>query len=226
MSFRFPVVFTTGVFETANPVAAGSRGRRRRPVSGRRDRGRRRRRGRARTPASSSASARYCVAHSDAIRLGGARAGGPGRRSVKNDPQHVDSIHGAIQARALCRHSYVIAVGGGAVLDVVGYAAATAHRGIRLIRVPTTVLSQDDSAVGVKNGDQRLRQEELLRHVRAAVRGDQRLRRSSRRCSTATGCGGVSEAVKVALIKDAGFFDDLERGAARWSRATRRPWSA
>ncbi len=38
------------------------------------------------------------------------------------------------------------------VLDVVGYAAATAHRGVRLIRVPTTVLSQDDSAIGVKNG--------------------------------------------------------------------------
>jgi 3-dehydroquinate synthase len=38
------------------------------------------------------------------------------------------------------------------VLDVVGYAAATAHRGVRLIRVPTTVLAQDDSAVGVKNG--------------------------------------------------------------------------
>lgn len=50
------------------------------------------------------------------------------------------------------RHSYIIAVGGGAFLDVAGFAAATAHRGIRLLRIPTTTLSQADSGVGVKNG--------------------------------------------------------------------------
>ena len=50
------------------------------------------------------------------------------------------------------RHSFVIAIGGGAVLDAVGLVAATTHRGVRLIRVPTTVLAQDDSGVGVKNG--------------------------------------------------------------------------
>ena len=55
-------------------------------------------------------------------------------------------MHGLINDAGLCRHSVVIAVGGGAVLDVAGFAAATAHRGIRLIRVPTTVLAQDDSA--------------------------------------------------------------------------------
>ena len=71
---------------------------------------------------------------------------------VKNDPQHLDAAHALIRDAALCRHSYVIAIGGGALLDLAGYAAATAHRGVRLIRVPTTVLSQDDSAVGVKNG--------------------------------------------------------------------------
>ncbi len=36
-------------------------------------------------------------------------------------------------------------------MDAVGLAAATAHRGVRLIRLPTTVLSQNDSGVGVKN---------------------------------------------------------------------------
>ena len=50
------------------------------------------------------------------------------------------------------RQAYVVTVGGGAVLDVAGYAAATAHRGVRLLRVPSTVLAQADSAVGVKNG--------------------------------------------------------------------------
>src|SRR5690606_32233122 len=75
-----------------------------------------------------------------------------GGEATKNGTAALDAIYHLIRDAALCRHSYVVAVGGGAVLDVAGYAAATAHRGIRLIRVPTTVLSQDDSAVGVKNG--------------------------------------------------------------------------
>src|SRR5207247_9916745 len=58
---------------------------------------------------------------------------------------HVDRYHSE-------RHSYDIAVGRGAILDVVDLAAAPAHRGCRLVRIPTTTLSQDDSGVGVKNG--------------------------------------------------------------------------
>ena len=50
------------------------------------------------------------------------------------------------------RHSFILAIGGGAVLDTVGYAAATTHRGVRLLRMPTTVLAQNDSGVGVKTG--------------------------------------------------------------------------
>ena len=45
-----------------------------------------------------------------------------------------------------------IVIGGGAALDMVGFAVATAHRGLRLIRFPTTSLSQGDGGVGVKNG--------------------------------------------------------------------------
>ena len=76
----------------------------------------------------------------------------PGGEAIKNQSGPVDEIRAAIDVHGVDRHSYVVAIGGGAVLDVVGYAAATAHRGVRLIRVPTTVLAQDDSAVGVKNG--------------------------------------------------------------------------
>ena len=76
----------------------------------------------------------------------------PGGEAAKNDPTLVDKIHKIIEEVGLCRHSYVLAIGGGAVIDLVGYAAATAHRGIRLIRIPTTVLAQNDSGVGVKNG--------------------------------------------------------------------------
>ncbi len=74
-----------------------------------------------------------------------------GGEEVKNQPSHVMRIHRAVHAFGVDRHSYIVAVGGGAVIDMVGYAAATAHRGVRLVRVPTTVLSQNDSAVGVKN---------------------------------------------------------------------------
>ena len=91
-------------------------------------------------------------AQADLIHLAGPILTVPGGEQSKNDPRHLEAIQCAIHTAALCRHSYVIGIGGGAVLDVVGYAAATTHRGIRLIRVPTTVLAQDDSAVGVKNG--------------------------------------------------------------------------
>ena len=76
----------------------------------------------------------------------------PGGEEVKNDARHLERHLQRLHDAALCRQSFVVVVGGGAVLDAVGYAAATAHRGLRLIRVPTTVLAQDDSAMGVKNG--------------------------------------------------------------------------
>src|SRR5215207_8544465 len=76
----------------------------------------------------------------------------PGGEQVKNMPSVISDIHAAIDRGGICRHSYVLAIGGGALLDAVGFAAATAHRGVRLVRLPTTVLAQCDSGVGVKNG--------------------------------------------------------------------------
>jgi len=74
----------------------------------------------------------------------------PGGEAVKADDHLVREVWAAIDAAHLDRHSYALVIGGGAFLDAVGYAAATAHRGVRLIRFPTTTLSQDDSGVGVK----------------------------------------------------------------------------
>ncbi|MFA5245180.1 MAG: 3-dehydroquinate synthase, partial [Pedobacter sp.] len=76
----------------------------------------------------------------------------PGGEQVKNDTQYFDQILEAVNTHKIDRHSYIAAVGGGSVLDLVGYAAAVSHRGIRHIRIPTTVLSQNDSGIGVKNG--------------------------------------------------------------------------
>jgi 3-dehydroquinate synthase len=156
----------------------------------------------------------YCEIHADAIRLAGPVLVVGGGEAVKNDPLALASIHDLIHDASLCRHSYVVAVGGGAVLDVVGYAAATAHRGIRLIRVPTTVLSQDDSAVGVKNGVNGYGTKNYFGTFAppSAVINDLAFLST---LDDRDWLGGLSEAVKVALIKDAEFFDELERQAPR-----------
>jgi 3-dehydroquinate synthase len=137
----------------------------------------------------------------------------PGGEAVKNDPRHVDGIHRAINDAGLCRHSYVVAIGGGAVLDAAGYAAATAHRGIRLIRIPTTVLAQDDSAMGVKNGINAFGKKNYLGTFAApfAVINDVAFLQT---LPDRHWRAGVSEAIKVALIKDRAFFDFLESQAA------------
>jgi len=93
----------------------------------------------------------YCQEHNSVINLVAAPLVIPGGERAKNDTTNVIAIQEAIHHYGICRHSFVMVIGGGAVIDMVGYAAATAHRGVRLIRVPTTVLSQNDSAVGVKN---------------------------------------------------------------------------
>ncbi|MGF1479805.1 MAG: 3-dehydroquinate synthase [Cyanophyceae cyanobacterium] len=134
----------------------------------------------------------------------------PGGEASKNDPKLLEHIHAVVEQVGLCRHSYIIAIGGGAVLDLVGYAAATAHRGVRLIRVPTTVLAQNDSGVGVKNGINAFGKKNFLGTFAPpyAVLND---------CQFLTTLderdwrSGVAEAIKVALIKDASFFDQIAR---------------
>ena len=76
----------------------------------------------------------------------------PGGEQSKNTEQVFDQIISAVNQYGIDRHSYIIAIGGGSLLDIAGYAAAVSHRGIRHIRIPTTVLSQNDSGIGVKNG--------------------------------------------------------------------------
>ncbi|WP_262886869.1 dehydroquinate synthase/iron-containing alcohol dehydrogenase family protein [Mucilaginibacter humi] len=75
----------------------------------------------------------------------------PGGETVKNDESHFNRLLDIINQYSIDRHSYVAAIGGGSLLDMVGYAAAVSHRGVKHIRIPTTVLSQNDSGVGVKN---------------------------------------------------------------------------
>lgn len=133
-----------------------------------------------------------------------------GGERAKQSDQAVTEIQQLIHQAGLCRHSYVVAIGGGAILDTVGYAAATAHRGIRLIRVPTTVLAQADSGVGVKNGINAFGQKNFLGTFAppyAVINDAAFLTALPQR----EWIGGIAEAVKVALIKDARFFDWIEQ---------------
>ncbi|MEH2392885.1 MAG: 3-dehydroquinate synthase [Nostoc sp.] len=128
-----------------------------------------------------------------------------GGEAAKNDPTLLEQIHQQIEAAGLCRHSYILAIGGGAVLDLVGYAAATAHRGIRVIRIPTTVLAQNDSGVGVKNGINAFGKKNFLGTFAPpyAVINDSAFLTT---LDDRDWRSGIAEAIKVALIKDANFF--------------------
>jgi 3-dehydroquinate synthase len=137
-----------------------------------------------------------------------------GGERVKNSYFHVSEIQSHIDRHHIDRHSYVIAVGGGALLDLVGLAAATAHRGVRHVRIPTTTLSQDDSGVGVKNGMNAFGKKNFIGTfaVPWAVINDFDLIAS---LSPRDKRAGYIEAVKVACIRDADFFAELERDAAK-----------
>ena len=140
-----------------------------------------------------------------------------GGEAAKNDRTLLEQIQQLIEAAGLCRHSYILAIGGGAVLDLVGYAAATAHRGIRLIRVPTTVLAQNDSGVGVKNGINAFGKKNFLGTFAPpyAVINDSAFLTT---LDDRDWRSGIAEAVKVALIKDASFFDFIHSHTAALRR--------
>lgn len=135
-----------------------------------------------------------------------------GGETAKNDPRHLATIQAAIHHAGLCRHSYVVALGGGALLDTAGLAAASAHRGIRLVRMPTTVLAQCDAGVGVKNGINAFGKKNFLGTFAppyAVINDAQFLVTLSLRDWRA----GLAEAVKAALLKEPAFFDFLEHHA-------------
>ncbi|MDL5511506.1 3-dehydroquinate synthase [Arenibacter sp. M-2] len=136
-----------------------------------------------------------------------------GGEQCKNDYGNVERILNAVNDNRICRHSFVVAIGGGAIIDMVGYAAAIAHRGVKLIRIPTTVLSQNDSAVGVKNSFNILGKKNFLgtfSPAYAIINDSDFLTTLEQR----DWISGIAEAVKVALIKDAVFFDFIEDKSA------------
>lgn len=151
----------------------------------------------------------HARAHADALDLVATPIMVAGGEKVKNELFHVEWMQGLIQEHRIDRHSFVIAVGGGALLDAVGLVAATSHRGIRLIRVPTTVLSQNDSGVGVKNSVNLKGAKNFVGTFAPpfAVLNDLDFIDF---LPAREKIAGMAEAVKVALIRDADFFHWLE----------------
>jgi len=211
VAYEYPVVFTEGLFRPDNPVLA-------------------------RTLARLEPDRRHrCLVFVDegllAVRLGLAREieayarhhartielvapplTVPGGEKIKNDLFHIEWMMGLVYDHRLDRHSFILAVGGGAVLDAVGLVAATSHRGIRLVRVPTTVLAQNDSGVGVKNAVNLRGSKNFVGTFAPpfAVLNDLDF---VDLLPARDKIAGMAEAVKVALIRDGDFFRWLERNA-------------
>jgi 3-dehydroquinate synthase len=140
-----------------------------------------------------------------------------GGEAVKNDIHILERILKVFHAAGLDRRSYVVVLGGGAVLDAVGFAAAVAHRGLRLVRLPTTTLGQADSGVGVKNAVNLFGKKNWLGSfaVPWAVINDAALLDT---LPDRDFICGFSEAVKVSLLKDPALFATLCRTAERVRR--------
>jgi 3-dehydroquinate synthase len=210
--FDYPVVFTRDVFSPANPVLV--------QVLSRREPERRHRvavvvdggLGQA-WPGLESEIQCYVAHHTERLTLAGPPERVPGGEVAKNDPDVVLRLQKHFQSLHLDRQSFVLILGGGAVLDAAGYAAAVTHRGLRVVRLPTTVLAQNDSGVGVKNAVNALGIKNLLGTFAPpfGVINDSAFLDS---LSPRDRREGMGEAVKVALIRDAAFFAWLEAWAA------------
>ena len=159
----------------------------------------------------------YAQANAETIDLVAAPEIISGGEGVKNDPDLVARLQKQMLDLGIDRHSFVMAIGGGAFLDMIGYVAATTHRGLRLIRVPTTVLAQNDSGVGVKTGVNAWGSKNLLGSFAppfAVINDSAYLASLNERDRRA----GMAEAVKVALIRDGSFFATLEANAEALAR--------
>jgi len=209
--FEYPVYFTEGALRTENPVLIEALSRKE-PERRQRcivfvDDGVADAR-----PGLCEEIAEYASHHADRIDLVAEPLRVPGGEVIKKDLHFVERMQRALYDHHIDRHSYAIGIGGGAVLDAVGLVAATTHRGVRHIRIPTTVLSQNDSGVGVKNGVNLYEQKNFVGTFAppfAVVNDIEFIDTLEPRDRVA----GMAEAVKVALIRDAEFFVWLERNA-------------
>jgi 3-dehydroquinate synthase len=128
-------------------------------------------------------------------------------------PASVALIHDACLARRLERSSLIVALGGGVIGDMTGYAAATWLRGIAVVQVPTTLLAMVDAAIGGKTGVNHPGGKNLIgafHQPRLVLIDPDTLATLPEREFRA----GMAEVIKYGVIGDAELFTDLERAAA------------
>ncbi len=214
VSWDFPVVFTHALFDPANPVLVTTL-----------DRKSEHRRHRAMVfidshvsyalPALPQQAADYFAAHPKQLELIQPPIIVPGGEAIKNDIGLVDHYIRRLLEAHLDRQSFVIIVGGGAVMDAVGLASALVHRGLRQVRVPTTVLGQNDAGVGVKNGVNFLGGKNSIGTFAPpfAVLNDFDFLLS---LPDRDWLCGVAEAFKVSIIRDRAFFSELVARAEKY----------
>jgi 3-dehydroquinate synthase len=136
----------------------------------------------------------------------------PGEPSKSPGPlQH---LYDAALDAGIDRNSPVIALGGGVVGDLAGYAAATLLRGVPLVQVPTTLIAMVDSAIGGKTGINHAAGKNLIGafHQPSLVYADMDTLVT---LPDREWYGGLAEVVKHALIADTALFTRLER---EWDR--------
>ncbi len=217
VNFAFPVHFTQDLFAEQNPVFVETvsrleRDKRHRVVFVIDDNVA------AAHPGLIPSINRYFTTHAIALELVAPPTLVPGGEGVKNDIAHVLGLVELVHRYGVDRHSFMAIVGGGAVLDMACFAAAISHRGIRAIRIPTTVLAQGDSAVGVKNAINLFGKKNFIGTFLppfAVLNDSNFLTTLSHRDKIA----GMAEAIKVALIRDRIFFQYLEANRARMAQA-------
>lgn len=207
VSFDFPVVFTGSAFDPANSAVVDAIDRLRDDM-----------RHRAMVfidanvekshPRLAEKVTAYFHAHSEKLVLAAPPEIVPGGEAIKNDFAIVGKLAAMMLSARLSRHACVLVIGGGAVLDAVGLAASLVHRGLRLVRLPTTVLSQNDGGVGVKNGVNFCGQKNALGVFAPpfAVINDFDFLAS---LDDRQWRDGIAEAFKVAIIRDKAFFEFL-----------------
>ena len=208
VGYSFPVLFTRGAFDAQNAtlrdvlLKAGAKRHRVQLVldSGLADA----------TPGLVAKIEAWARAHADVLEWAGPHFVVRGGEICKSEPREVAELHHLVAKHKIDRQSFILVLGGGAVIDAVGYAAATAHRGVRLIRMPSTTLAQNDAGIGVKNSVNAYGRKNFLGTFAppyAVINDFELLRTLPARELRA----GFAEAVKVAAIKDAEFLSWMHR---------------
>ncbi len=133
-----------------------------------------------------------------------------GNEVCKIMDQVISVVDAMIEAGLLRRTQAVIAIGGGVLLDIVGFAASLYRRGIPYIRIPTTLMGQIDAGIGIKTGiNHEYHKNRLGTYFPpvAALIDPMFLKTVDERHIT----NGVAEIIKIALIKDYKLFQLLEQ---------------